>query len=291
MGDLPTPENLENGRFARTDAYLLVKRIITDRLSMLFQEGGLYGASLYGSATNGDIRLGSDIDVMVVPYSVVDCMPEIQKIRSEAEALYVPIEINPLVSVRQAKKGMHGMDVSFIAYMRKAITDKTSIGNNPMNVVSPCDVELPSALEFMLLREEELRRLARDISTPLFSRSNCKFISRMVNYTLFIPQDIYHAKYGKLPEEGILTKAELVEVYKKEFPDMKCDALEDTLLFWKETKKIMMQDKINVNEYKELLQWFANQYDRIEDFMIQNIELARTIFNERYDWFKEKGKE
>jgi predicted nucleotidyltransferase len=286
MGDLPTPDELEKGKFAKAEDYLRAKKIVTEGLGKLYAEGKLYGASFYGSTTNGEIRLGSDIDVMVVPYSIVDCTASLQKIRSDVEALHVPIEINPLVSVRQAEKGMHRMLLFFTAYMRKAITDETIIGNNPMNVAKPSDVEIPSSLEFVLDREEELRRLTRDVTTPLFSKAHCKFLSRMVNYTLFIPKDIYFAKHDRLPNDKIPSKAGMVEIYKKEFPEMKSDALEDTLMFWKETKKIIEQGHANANEYKGLLCWFASQYDRIEDFMIQNIDLAKKMFNERYGGFK-----
>jgi hypothetical protein len=106
----------------------------------------------------------------------------------------------------------------------------------------------------------------------------------MLNYTLFTPKNLYYVKHGRLPANRILSKPELVEIYKKEFPEVNPKYLDKAILFWKEIKNIFKQETINVKEYEALLGWFSNLYDEYEAFVLQNIDLIKDM------WIKQKNK-
>ena len=52
--------------------------------------------------------------------------------------------------------------------------------------------------------------------------------------------------------------------------------LDETLFFWRSIKNILNNEKINVNDYKDLLIDFSRQYDAVEEFILTNIALARN---------------
>ena len=277
MGDLPTPDSLASGRYAKPESYSRAKNIINSSLAKLYAQKKICGGAIYGSTINGETRLGSDIDVFVIANSVNTCMPELQALRTEVEKRsYIPIEINPLISIRQAEQGTHIVDGSFLAYLKIAIKDESSIGSNPVKMLKKSSVELPPPLDFIIEKEGELRRLTRDCSAEPFSDNYCKFLSRMLNYTLFLPKDIYFALHNHLYEHRNLSKPEMVETYKKEFPKINSEVLDETLFFWRSIKNILNNEKINVNDYKDLLIDFSRQYDAVEEFILTNIALARN---------------
>lgn len=278
MGDLPTPDSLANGKYAKPESYSRAKNIINSSLAKLYAQGKICGGAIYGSTINGETRLGSDIDVFVIANSVNTCMPELQVLRTEIEKrLYIPIEINPLISIRQAEQGAHIIDGPFLAYLELAIKDEGSVGNNPVKMLKKSSVELSPPLDFIIEKEGELRRLTRDCSAEPFSDNYCKFLSRMLNYTLFLPKDIYFALHGHLYEHRNLSKPEMVETYKKEFPTISSEVLDETLFFWRSIKNILSNEKINVNDYEDLLMDFSKQYDAVEEFILTNIALAKDV--------------
>jgi|GEM_PF-5985368 len=277
MGDLPTPDDLANGRFAKPEDYKEAKEIITNSLTELYRDYKIYGASIYGSSINGEVRLGSDLDVFVTAYSITAAQRGLQLLRTEVEKRYVPIEINPLISTRQSFEGKHGMELDFMAYLKLAMTNQTIIGNNPLKILKERPVKIPSHLELIMHEEGNLRRLTRDCTAPQFSTSHCKFLSRMLNYALFAPKELYYIKYDGLPESRILSKPELVELYKKEFPQANPEFLDKAIFFWNEIKSMFNKDPVNVNDYKDLLGWFNGLYDEYEAFARQNIDLIKDM--------------
>lgn len=273
MGDLPTLEDVMKKRFAKLEDYAEAEDIINHELNKLHEEGKLYGAAIYGSTKNKEIRIGSDIDLFVIAYSINSCMGGLQALRSQIKDMHITLEINPLLSSRQAKEGRHGMESLFLDYLKSAISYDGRIGDYPFRILNENPKSISQELEFISRHESGLRRMTRDCTQPLYTKGHCKFLSRMLNYTLFIPMDMYAIKHNG-SYNGDFAKPALVELYKEEFPDIDATALDNALLFWKETNNILSREEVNLDDYKGILSWFGSQYDITERFILDNMKLV-----------------
>ncbi len=282
MGNVPSLDDVVNGRLPKPEDYPRAVSLVEEGIKEMHSAGKIYCGSVYGSSKNHQARIGSDIDVLVIAYDISGCLPELREIRTRVAAMHIDAEINPLISVRQAREGKHGIEGRFGEYLEKRGIADSLIGPNPfVNLIKPAD-KSSWLKEFIALEESNLRRMTRDSTLPLFSKEHCKFLARMLNYTLFIPLEMYSLKYGKIFMED-MSKPALVRMYQEEFPDMDSLALNNSIYFWHKIDEILRQPVVDLDAYWDLLSWYAGRYGTIEEFILSNIALAEKLERVEHD--------
>ncbi len=274
MGIVFTPEQLSARKIPSLQNYGNGLVELKQELENLYNQGRLHSATLYGSSVDNpsDVRVGSDVDIFVILYSM-DAQQELQRLRSLADKIYLPIEINPLITVEQAKQGLHGMQQYFRACLEASSKSGYLIGNDPFGILAKRLANLTPLQEFITFQEDNLRRLSRE-STESYNERHCQFLSRLFNYPSFIPTELFFIRHKTIPTKNgrLLSRKERILLLKDEFPEIGAEPLEHISSMYEAYREFLetivtSTTDPDVSEYKKLLDEITSLYPEIDKFI------------------------
>lgn len=281
MGVVFTLQQLLNNRIPSIDDYISTKRMSKDEFQELHDLGFIHGVLFYGSFSNdNDFRIGSDIDLKMIVNSLKFKFAErLRNFNINIKKKNVPLEYNPLTR-EQVEQGFHGMEPCFLETLKTYVSEENIIGNNPLDLVKQRIYTHDKIVDFFIkIHEGNLKILGRDSFEPKYDTDYCKFLTRMLNYTLFLPKEMFFVKTHKIPTKNgkSLSKLELVELYTDEFKEIDPEPIQKIASLWQSYRVFFEKKPYDPSKYTKLLDKIAGCYESIERFTRQNMELAKKL--------------
>lgn len=281
MGVIFTLQQLLENRIPSIDDYILADKLCRDEFKDLHEKGYIYGVLFYGSSVRkNEFRIGSDIDfIMVVNSLNPKFVDKLQKLTEKISNLNVPLEYNS-VTKEQVKQNLHGYELCFINELKNTISNESVIGNNPLEIINSAFQDSDDIVsDFIKRYTGNLRRFGRDAFAPKYGEDYCRFLTRLINYTLFLPKEMCFIKYHNVPTNGIrpLSKEELVELYVNEFKEINPEPLEEILSGWKRYRTFFEEKLHDPQKYTTILDDITNCYKAVEEFTRKNMNFALKL--------------
>lgn len=296
MGFMPTPEQITQREVPTMRKYQGASVFLKDRLEELVGDGSVYGALIYGSTRQDDIRIGSDIDVFIVLNSR-EGEEEIRKLKEDIKSRYfVPLEINPLI-VKIMTNGKYSIsseeteyptDGIFREYLETCLEQENIIGKNPINVLGkPGKLNKEErATEIEHRNFEYITDLEWMVNEKPYSYDYCQALEKILRWPIFDALGLLWVKNGKLPlnEKGkLVSKERICSLYGSEFggldPLQRLDKVMGSLTRYKNFISKYVRDCIEVKNRNDIeglkkLNNFLKEYKDILDEIRSNFITA-----------------
>jgi len=222
--------------------------------------------------------IGSDIDQIVILEVMDDqTLTRLRDLGEKVSNLHVPAESH-VFDIDSVRDRYVGYEKTFLEALNMYITEDEIIGKNILRLI-----ELNSKTgyeEFKDRKTKNLRRIARDVSAPKYSKTHCKLLGRLINYTIYSARDMLYLKFGgHATKDGrLLSKDEILEYYEAEFKQMDANPLRRVLELRTQYREFF--DNVgphNETKYIKLLDRLDRCYIPVQKFIAMNLELAKKL--------------